>query len=106
MITRVRPLAMRKRLALTIASLSASSALVASSRIRMRGSPISARAVGGAFLYVGLIAARQMLDELFCTSQPRGINDVFEARVRLCRSDGLADRATEQETVLQHHTQT
>ena len=39
------PLAMRLMLALTIASLSGSSALVASSRIRMRGSTISARAM-------------------------------------------------------------
>ena len=45
MMISVRPLAMRSRLALTIASLSASSALVASSRIRMRGSLISARAI-------------------------------------------------------------
>ena len=45
MMISVRPSAMRSRLALTIASLSASSALVASSRIRMRGSVISARAI-------------------------------------------------------------
>ena len=41
----VRPLAIRRRLDVTTASLSGSSALVASSRIRMRGSWISARAI-------------------------------------------------------------
>jgi len=41
----VRPLAIAARLVWMISSLSASSALVASSRIRMRGSPISARAI-------------------------------------------------------------
>ena len=41
----VRPCAIFIRLALTMASLSASSALVASSSIRMRGSPIRARAI-------------------------------------------------------------
>ena len=41
----VRPLAMRRRLALTTASLSGSSALVASSRMRMVGSWMRARAI-------------------------------------------------------------
>ena len=45
MMISVRPCAMRIRLALTIASLSASSALVASSSIRILGFPISARAI-------------------------------------------------------------
>ena len=44
-ITIVRPRAIRNRLALTTLSLSGSRALVASSRIRMRGFGISARAI-------------------------------------------------------------
>ena len=48
--TIVRPCAMRSRLALTTASLSGSSALVASSRIRMRGSWMSARAIASRWL--------------------------------------------------------
>ena len=43
--TIVRPEAMRERFALTTASLSGSRALVASSRIRIRGSWIKARAI-------------------------------------------------------------
>ena len=64
----VRPRAIRAMLVLTIASLSASSALVASSRIRMRGSRISARdrdalalsagEVGRPLVDLGVVAAR------------------------------------------------
>ena len=86
----VRPLAMRRRLALTTASLSGSSALVASSRIRMRGSWISARAiasrwllaarqVGRAFLDIGLVAVRHALDEFLGAGKARGAHSHLPA---------------------------
>ncbi len=64
---------------------------------------LTAREVGRPFLYEGLVAARQMLDEFLRTGQTRRVNDILKARFRLCRSNRLADRAAEQETVLQYH---
>ena len=112
----VRPRAMRSRLALTSASLSGSSALVASSRIRMRGSWISARAiasrwllaareVGRAFLDVGLVAVRHALDEFLGAGEARRMHRVRQRQARAAGNDVVADRAAEQEVVLQHHAE-
>ena len=108
----VRPCAMRSRLALTMDSLSASRALVASSRISIRGSPISARdrqtlaltarQIGRAFLDEGLVAARQLLDEFLGPGEPRRLHDLLEAGVWLRGGNRVADRTAEQEIFLQH----
>src|SRR5271169_195304 len=81
--TIVRPAAIRNRLALTTASLSGSRALVASSRIRIRGSWISARAIAtrcfcpperlGDLFDIALVAVRHALDEFFGAGEPRGV---------------------------------
>src|SRR5215475_1855753 len=81
--TIVRPLAMRNRLAVTTASLSGSSALVASSRIRMRGSQIRARAmaareIGRALLDIGLVAVRHLLDEFLGAREAGRMHDIRE----------------------------
>ena len=109
----VLPLAMRLRLALTIASLSASSALVASSRISTGGSISSARAMArrcrcpperlaAPSSSIRVVAARQALDELLGARELRGAHDVYEARIRPGHRDVVADRAGEEEVLLRH----
>jgi len=114
----VRPSAIRARLALTMASLSASSALVASSRIKMRGLVISARAdrqalalaarqVGRSLVNVSVIAAGQALDEFLgaCQAAPPMTTSSKLA-------SGLPEeivswiRPAEQEILLRHHAET
>ena len=109
----VRPLAIRRMFSLTIASLSGSSALVASSRIRIFGSRIerardreslalAAGQIGRPFVDVRLVAARQPVDEFLGAGEPRRPDDLVEGRVRLGGRDVLADRAAEQKILLQH----
>src|SRR3954469_23112583 len=75
-------------------------------RARYRQSlPLTARKVCRAFLDVGLVASRQMFDDLFRAGQPGSEYDVFETRIGLCRGNCLADRTTKQEAVLQHPSQ-
>src|SRR6202035_1977236 len=91
--TIVRPDAMRVRLALTTASLSGSSALVASSRIRIRGSWIKARGdrdplllpagqIRRALLDVGLVAVRHALDEFLGAGQTSGLDRIRQGQPR------------------------
>ena len=110
--TIVRPEAMRDRLALTTASLSGSRALVASSRIRIRGvnqgpgdrDPLllSAGQVRRALFDISLVAVRHALDEFFGPRQSRGIDRVRQGQPRAPRDDVVADRAAEQKIVLQY----
>ena len=44
---------------------------------------LPARQIGGTFLNMGLVPARQVFDELLRAGQPCGVNDVLEARIRL-----------------------
>ena len=114
--TMVRPCAMRCRLALTTASLCGSSALVASSRIKMRGSWIKARAIasrclcpperlGEPFFDVGLVAVRHALDEFLGTGKPRRIHRIRKRQAGTSGDDVVADRCRGTEIVLQHHTE-
>ena len=64
---------------------------------------MTARQIGRSFLDVGLIAARQTLDEFLGAGHAGGTDDLFEAGVGLGRGDGVADRAAEQKILLQHH---
>ena len=54
---------------------------------------------------IGLVAARQPVDELLGAGEPRRPDHLVEGRIRLGRSDVLADRAAEQEVLLQHHAE-
>ena len=111
---RVRPCAILEILAVTIASLSASSELVASSRIKIRGLmmsaramakslPLSARQVRRALIHESVVTARQLIDEFLGASETRGTHDFIEGRIGLGRHDVVADRTAEQEILLQHH---
>ena len=110
--TIVRPEAIRDRLALTTASLSGSRALVASSRIRIRGvnqgpgdrDPLllSAGQVRRALFDISLVAVRHALDEFFGPRQSRGIDRVRQGQPRAPRDDVVADRAAEKKIVLQY----
>ena len=103
------------RLALTSASLSGSRALVASSRIRMRGScdqragdgealALAAREVGRPFLDIGVVAVGHPLDEFLGARQTGGA-DRRRSSVRPGRPARMLSRigAAEQEVLLQHH---
>ena len=92
----VRPCAMRAILALTIASLSASSALVASSRMRIarigderardrQPLALPAREIGRALVHDGLVAARQLVDEFLGAGEPRGTHDLVIRRIAAWR---------------------
>ena len=107
----VRPLAMRRRLALTSASLSGSSALVASSKMRSarigdegardrKTLALAARQVGRAFLDPGLVTARQPLDELLGTGKAGRAHRVLERQAGSAGDDVVAHRAAKQEIVL------
>ena len=67
--------------------------------------PLSAREVGRAFLDVGLVAVRHPLDEFLGAGQPRGAHRVLQRQAWAAGDDVVADRAAEQEVVLQHHAE-
>ena len=82
----------------------------------MRGSWISARAiasrwrlpareVGRALLDVGLVAVRHALDEFLGAGEARRAHRVGQRQPRTAGDDVVADRAAEQEIVLQHHAE-
>src|ERR1700758_3622635 len=65
---------------------------------------LTAGQIGGALLDSSFIAARQMFNELLGAGQTRSVDNFLKGRVRLCCSDRLADRAAEEEVILQHHS--
>src|ERR1700720_2308735 len=110
--TIVRPDAMRVRLALTTASLRVEGArpLVEDqdSRVVDQGAGdrdpllLPARQIRRALLDVGLVAVRHALDEFFGAGEPGGLDRIRQGQSRPPRNDVVADRAAEQEIVLQH----
>ena len=64
--------------------------------------PLAAGEVGRAFLDVGLVAVRHALDEFFGAGQPGRAHRVVQRQARPAGEDVVADRAAEQEVVLQH----
>ena len=67
------------------------------------GQPLALPAgkVRRAFVDVGLVAARQPVDELLGAGEPRRPHHVLEGRIGPRRGDVVADRAAEQEVLLQ-----
>ena len=65
--------------------------------------PLPAGQVGRAFVDIGVVAARQTVDEFLGARHPRGAHDVVEGRISFGGGDVLADRAAEQEVFLQDH---
>ena len=63
---------------------------------------LTARKVGRAFLDVGLVAVRHALDEFLGAGQPRRAHRILEREAGPAGQDVVADRAAEQEVVLQH----
>src|SRR5713101_1662936 len=98
---------MRSRLALTMASLSASSALVASSSIRMRGSPISARAIASRWRWPPDKLVEPSWIKVSYPPGSRSMNSSAPASraawtISSNVASGFAQRAAEQEILLQH----
>ena len=63
---------------------------------------LAARQIGRAFLDVGLVAVRHPLDELLGAGEPRRAHRVGQREAGTAGDDVVADRAAEQEILLQH----
>ena len=68
--------------------------------------PLAARQIGRALVNIGLVAARQPVDEFLRAGKPRRAHDFVECRVRLGGGDVFADRAAEEKVLLQDHAET
>ncbi len=116
MITDVRPRSSRSSARSIWISVGRSMFEVASSRIRMRGSASSARAIeiswrspaevaGSALAHHVVEAAVQPRRDPVDTDRRRGVAHLLVGRVRPREADVVGDRAREQERILQHHAQ-
>ena len=63
---------------------------------------LTAREVGRAFLDVGFIAVRHPLDEFLGAGEAGGADRILQRQARPAGQDVVADRAAEQEVLLQH----
>ena len=64
---------------------------------------LAAGKVDGTLLQPGVVALRQLLDELVRPGHARGPHDILEGRGRHAHADIVLDRATKQEGLLRHH---
>src|SRR5262249_58257029 len=64
--------------------------------------PLAAGDVRRTFVDIGLVAARQPVDELLGTGKTCGADHLIEGRVGLGHADVLADGAAEQEVFLKY----
>ena len=113
MMNAVRPWSRRRSACSIRRSVPMSTELVASSRIRMRGSASSARAKATSWRCpserrkprspsCGVVAVLEPLDELVGADRPRGGDDLLAGRARAAEGDVVGDRAGEEEALLRH----
>ena len=111
MMNAVRPCSSRRSARSILRSVPMSTELVASSRIRIRGSASSARANAtswrcpsdrrdAALAELRLVAVLEALDELVGADGSRGSHDLFPLRLRAAEGDVVGDRACEEEAFL------
>ncbi len=112
----VRPFISRAIARWMSTSVRVSTELVASSRMRIRGSARNARAivsscfspgrdVGGVVVEDGVVAVGQRAHEVVDVGRLGGRDDLLLGGVLAAVGDVLADRAAEQPGVLQHHAE-